>query len=59
MGKSWKENPHKYRKFSDNKPQKHKSHRNDDWKPMGGSAQQMYEDPSDEKFESPPEDFHD
>ena len=58
MGKTFKDNPGKYRKHSDNKPRKHKGH-HDDWKPMGGSSQQMYEDHTNERFESPPNDFHD
>ena len=59
MSKTYKDNPNKYRKHSDNKPHnKHRGHQ-DDWKPMGGSAQPMYEDPDDSRFEIPPADFHD
>jgi hypothetical protein len=40
MGKTYKDNPHKYRKHSDsNKPRKNKEKRDERWKPMGGSAQ--------------------
>ena len=63
MSKTYKDNPGKYRKHSDNKPRhnKHKTVPNYPWGNGGdhGAMQEMYEKPTDDRFETPPRDCHD